>query len=435
MIAEKMITSAIRSVDPYQLITQQLSVEDGTLSFHDQKINLNQYERIYVAGIGKAAGPMASAIEAILTGYTIEGSIIVKYGHRVKLTKIRQFEAAHPVPDQNSLSGTQEIINLVQNAGKNDLVFFLISGGGSALFELLPENISLKDLIDFNQQMLSCGATIEEINTLRKHISLVKGGRFAKLVYPARLVSFILSDVIGDPLESIVSGPTAPDPSTFADVEKILKKYELHSKLPHSVIDIFKTGSQKNTEDTPKPGDSVFKDVQNIIIGNNQLALKDLEETATEAGFEPHILTDRVQGEAKEVAKFWAAIIEYGILNKQADAKPLCIISGGEPTVTLKGSGLGGRNQELALAVLEQLKHVKRPFYFCSVGSDGTDGPTDAAGAWINQDSYLSSQKAGFFPEKYLANNDSYNFFKQTGGLIKTGPTGTNVMDMMFCLL
>lgn len=434
-LAGQMTDSALQAVDPYRLIKSQVHLQQQNFIFHNQKIDLTLFERIYILGAGKAAAPMAAAFEELLGNYLSAGAVIVKYGHGVPLAKIKLLEAAHPVPDQQTLSGSAELLKIARKATEKDLVIFLLSGGGSSLFEQLPENINLDRLSVFNEQLLSCGASIEEINTLRKHISLVKGGRFAGIVSPARLLTFILSDVIGDPIESIASGPTAADSSTFSDVRNILNKYNLRGKIPKSILSEYEMGLKGQVEETPKPGASPFNNVQNIIVGNNQLALDNLQKTAADAGFKAQILTNRLQGEAREIAKFWAALIESAILTKKTESESICLITGGEPTVTIQGSGLGGRNQELALAVLQQLKHIKQPFYFCSIGTDGTDGPTDAAGAWIDQLSFELSQKANLDILAYLNNNDSYHFFDKLGQLIKTGPTGTNVMDMMFCLL
>jgi len=434
-LAGKMIQTALRSVDPYMLIKEQIKLQGSHLILSDQKISLTEYEHIYILGAGKATAAMAEAFEEILTDYISGGKIIVKYEHGRPLKRIEVLEAGHPIPDSESLNATVKLLELANNCTERDLVLFLLSGGGSALLESLPENFNLDDLAEFNKQLLACGAAIEEINVLRKHISLVKGGQFAEVVNPARLITFILSDVIGDPLESIASGPTAPDSSTFADVQYIIEKYDLFRKLPSSILEQFQAGLKGLAPETPKSDAEVFNKVDNIIIGNNRLALNNLKEVAEKSGFKAQILTDRLQGEAREIAKFWAAIIETALIDKRNTSDLVCFIGGGEPTVTLRGPGLGGRNQELVLAVLDQLKHIRQPLYFCSIGTDGTDGPTDAAGAWINHESFAKSQLEKISVQSYLNSNDSYHFFEQIEGLIKTGPTGTNVMDMMFCLV
>ncbi len=434
-LAQEMIQSALKAVDPYKLIRRRVRLEDTILSFNGTQINLASFENIYVLGIGKAAAFMAAAFEDILEIQLSGGAVIIKYGHGTRLKKIKLFEAGHPVPDKNTLYATNQLLQIAESASENDLVIFLVSGGGSALFEFLPDSIHLEHLAAFNEQLLSCGASIEEINVLRKHISLVKGGRFAGIVHPARLESFILSDVIGDAPENIASGPTTPDSSTFSDVRKILIRYRLAETLPEPILSFYKKGLQGRKSETPKKGNVLFKKVHNFIIGNNSLALENLKKRAERAGYKTWLMTKPVQGDIHEVADFWVNKITETMAKKKTEFGKICIIAGGEPTVTLTGDGLGGRNQELVLAVLQQLKHIRQPFYFCSVGTDGTDGPTDAAGAWIDQNSFKRSEKIGLDIDDFLNRNDSYHFFEQTGNLIKTGPTGTNVMDMMFCLL
>ena len=434
-IAQEMVRSSLNAVDPYMLVHNRIHLQGGQLLINDRKIDLSQFKNIYLLGIGKAAAPMAAAFEEILGKNLTKGAVIVKYGHGSALKKVKLFEAAHPVPDQNTLDATKQLLEIAAAATQQDLILFLISGGGSALFERLPVSIALKHLTSFNEQLLSCGASIEKINVLRKHISLVKGGRFAGIVMPARLETFILSDVIGDPVESIASGPTAPDSSTYADAWNIIKSYKLDQTLPAAVLDFFKRGLNGREPETPKPGDVLFGNVRNIILGNNRLALENLRKIAEESGYQTQLVSDRLQGDVREVGKLWAEMIEKALHNKNMKSKKICIIAGGEPTVSLRGDGLGGRNQELALIVLKLLKDVSASFYFCSVGTDGTDGPTDAAGAWIDQDSFKKVEALGLDIDDYLNRNDSYHFFEQTENLIKTGPTGTNVMDIMFCLL
>ncbi len=434
-LAQKLIRASLRAVDPYKLVQTGIPLRGNHLFINGRKIDLSSFKNIYVLGIGKAAAPMAAAFEDRLGNRLTQGAVIVKYGHGSALKKVKLFEAAHPVPDQNTLDATKQLLKIAATATHRDLVLFLISGGGSALFERLPVSIGLQDLKTFNEQLLGCGASIEEMNVLRKHISLVKGGRFAGITMPARLETFILSDVIGDLPENIASGPAAPDGSTFADAWRIITAYGLDRTFPATILNFFKRGLNGKEPETPKPGDILFKNLQNTILGNNRLALDTLQNTAAQAGYQTRIVNDRQQGEVHEVGAFWAEQIKKELRNRKTDSRKICLITGGEPTVSLKGNGLGGRNQELALIVLKLLKDIPEPFYFCSVGTDGTDGPTDAAGAWIDQDSYRIAVKTGLDIDDYLERNDSYHFFEQTGNLIKTGPTGTNVMDMMFCLL
>jgi len=432
--AEQMVKQALRAVDPYTLIQNQVSLKNNILSVSGKEFLLQDFGKIYVIGCGKAAAPMAAAMEDILGDRLHAGAVVVKYGHSEKLKKISLYEAAHPVPDENCLAAGKKLITLAEQAGSSDLVIVLISGGGSALFDQLPSGISLQDLAELNKMLLDCGADIEEINTLRKHISLVKGGRLAGIISPAVTVSLILSDVIGDPLESIASGPSAPDSTSFEDALQILEKYKIKDAVPAAVYRRLKNGSDGKVQDTPKADNTLFDSVYNFIIGSNSIALDALEREAAKAGFNTFILSDRLQGEAGQTAKVLAAILKSSFAGKNSIKPPACLIAGGEPTVTIKGSGLGGRNQELVLAVLLELKKTDIDFYFCSIGTDGTDGPTDAAGAWIDQDSCAKAQKLNLDMQSYLEDNDAYHFFEKMEQLVKTGPTRTNVMDIIFCL-
>jgi len=377
---------------------------------------------------------MALALEELLGDKLTAGAVNVKYGHGQNLKKIKLFEAGHPLPDENTIKNTKEIVQIADQAGKNDLVIVLITGGGSALFELLPEGISLVDLAKVNQLLLSSGAAIDEINAVRKHLSHIKGGQLAKRIAPAKTISLILSDVIGDPVQSIASGPTAPDSTNFAQAMNIITKYALADKAPVKIMNHLKKGLSGEIPETPDAEDAVFKLVTNYIIGNNALALHKLKQAADKNGFNSILLTDQLQGEAREIARLMAGIIKSGMKSGFPVAAPGCILLGGEPTVTLSGKGKGGRNQEITLAILQELKYCTSEFYFCSLGTDGTDGPTDAAGAWIDEKTMTNVKNKNLSMADYLNRNDSYHFFKQIDQLVITGPTRTNVMDLIFCL-
>lgn len=434
-LAKSMIESALKTVDPYYLILEQLKLRGNILQIRNEKeFDLTDFDQIYVIGAGKGTAPMALAVEELLGDKLTAGAINVKYGHGQDLNKIKLFEAGHPILDENTLSNTKEILQIIDQADENDLVIVLITGGGSALLELLPDGIGLNDLANLNQLLLSSGAAIEEINAIRKHLSLIKGGQLAKRIAPARTISLILSDVIGDPLESIASGPTAPDPTTFAQAIDIIAKYGLVDRIPVKIMDYLKNGLNNEIPETPDDQDAVFTLVRNYVIGNNALALNKLKQEAESNGYETVLLTDRVQGEAKEIAKLLAGIIKSGMQSSFPVTSPGCVLLGGEPTVTLSGSGKGGRNQEITLAMLQELKDCKSEFYFCSFGTDGTDGPTDAAGAWIDEKTINKVKNKNLSIVDYLKRNDSYHFFKQIDQLIITGPTRTNVMDLIFCL-
>jgi len=435
-LGKQIYTKAIAAVDPYNLILEHLKIQDQHMWIRGKKLyNLDKIENIYVIGMGKGTAPMAAAIEACLRDNIKKGAVIVKYGHTENLNIIDQYEAGHPVPDQNTLKFTEPLLEIAKEASENDLVIVLITGGGSALLESLPHPIGLEDLADTSRLLLGCGAAIQEINTIRKHISNVKGGRLAQHIWPAKALSLILSDVIGDPLESIASGPTSPDTTTFTHAMDIVQKYNLENTLPKTVFNHLNEGLNTKIEDTPKAGEALFKNITNVIIGNNQLALECVQGTAKENGFKPLIVTDQVQGEAREIAKMISGMIKSTDASGFPIEKPACLIFGGEPTVTIKGDGLGGRNQEIVLAMLDELKDFAGLFYFCSVGTDGTDGPTDAAGAWISNTTNEQVSIKKLKALDYLNNNDAYHFFEDIGQLIKTGPTRTNVMDLMFCLI
>ena len=324
---------------------------------------------------------------------------------------------------------------MIEEAGEKDLVFCLISGGGSALLEKLPPEISLPDLQKTFKLLLDCGAAIEEINTVRKHLSLAKGGQLARVIAPATCITLIISDVIGDPVESIASGPTAPDPTTFQQTWHVIEKYKLVDRLPRAVKNYLKDGIEGENPETLKPGDPIFDKTKNIVLGNNFLSLKTAEQTAGRLGYNTLILSSQIQGEAKEIARAIAGMMSEITATENPLPRPACLLMGGETTVTIRGAGKGGRNQELVLSALISLKSVSAPYILISCGTDGTDGPTDAAGGMISGELWSEIKKLNLKPQQYLDNNDAYHFLEKVNGLIKTGPTGTNVMDIIFALI
>ncbi len=432
--ADQIIKAALNAVDPYHLVREQVIRQGDTLVISEkEQIELSEFDRVFLCGAGKGAAPITRAMEELLSDRLDGGDIIVKYEHLAELQKINLHEAAHPVPDENGLRSTEILLTNLDNLTERDCVFVLLTGGGSALLESLPDEIKLDDLQKLSSVLLQCSATIHEINCIRKHISLIKGGQLARKIYPARCVTLALSDVIGDDLSVIASGPTSPDPTTFDDALIILEKYDVTDKIPAVILNHLKRGSEGKIPDTPKREDQVFKNVTNIVIGNNRLALNKAKETAESLGFKTIILTSMLEGEAREIARVVASIISEVQLTGTPIKKPACILLGGEPTVKIQGTGKGGRNQELALAVA--LSNINEPYVCVSVGSDGTDGPTDAAGAIVDHTTLSRAESAGLNAQEYLKNNDSYNFFAPLGDLIITGPTGTNVMDVIFALV
>ena len=394
------------------------------------KIPLSHYEHILVVGAGKASAPMAQALEEILedVSCTVTGIVSVKYGHTAPTRNIRLMEAGHPVPDENSIRAGTEIAALLDTVDKNTLVINLLSGGGSALLTRPFPGLEYEQIQAMTQVLLDCGAEIHEINTLRKHTSGIKGGRLAELAHPASLVNIILSDVVGDNPEVIASGPGVPDPGSFRDVLAIMDKYGLEKKLPPSISEHFQRGRHDPSLETPKPGASCFQSVQTVLLGNNRAALEAAAVSAENQGVEPLILSSRMSGEARELAKLFAAIA------LDPPRRNLLVVVGGETTVTIRGKGKGGRSQELALSYLDTLLRstLVPDAFFMAAGSDGNDGPTDAAGAIICPED-IRRLLDGPSPTAWLAESNAYQYLSEQGLLYKTGPTNTNVCD--FCFL
>ena len=375
---------------------------------------------------------MAKALEEILADRLTEGLILVKRGHATPLQIARVIEAGHPIPDQSGLEGAAEIIRQLNAASEHDLIVCVFSGGASALLPApAPLDLSQKQLT--TRLLLECGAEIGEINSIRKHLSRSKGGGLARAAYPATLISLILSDVVGDRLDVIASGPTVPDDNRFADGLAVVDRYELAARLPGPVWQYLKDGAAGLHPETPKPGDPIFAKVQNVVVGNNLMALLAARDQAAALGFRALVLTDALQGEARQVGRMLAALGKTVSFSGHPLAPPVCFLAGGETTVTLEGRGKGGRNQELALAAALALQGSSR-ISLLSAGTDGTDGPTDAAGAFADGATCRRARARGLDPGDFLSRHDSYHFFKPLGDLLITGPTRTNVMDII-CLL
>src|SRR5512136_870340 len=435
-VAQQLQQAALAAVDPAEAVYKFASRVGDQILVADRSYNLREFDRVFLIGAGKAAVPMTDAVSEVLRDRLSGGVIITKYHHadRPLPDHIRVHEAGHPVPDQNSVDATHDLATLLRQATPRDLVFCVISGGGSALLTLPAAGITLADLQATTQLLLRAGATIHEINVLRKHLDIVKGGGLARLVSGAPIVTLILSDVIGDDLSVIASGPTVPDPSTFAEAWQIVERFDLADQLPAAVRARLSLGASGGIADTPKPGDPLFAKVQTVIIGSNAQAAQAAEKMARQLKFNTLLLTTQVQGEAREVAKVAAAIAREIARYNQPVAKPACVIVGGETTVTLKGHGLGGRNQEIALAAAIAIDRLPRTL-IAALGTDGTDGPTDAAGAIALGETIRRARSIGLDAQAHLANNDAYHFFQPLGDLIVTGPTGTNVNDLLFILV
>jgi glycerate-2-kinase len=380
---------------------------------------------------------MAKAVLGLRDLVVQRGVVITKYGHRRPddvFANVRVFEAGHPVPDGAGAAATTEALALVDAADARTLVLGLVSGGGSALFVAPAEGITLDEKQEVTRLLLAAGATIGDMNSVRKHLSLVKGGRLAQAAAPARVLSLILSDVIGDPPDVIASGPTSPDPTTYADALAVLDHRGVMARLPASVRLLLRRGSEGASSETPKPGNPLFERVENVIVGSNRLAVAAAARKAVDAGFETTVISSEVEGEARDVGAALARKARDIQATMAIEDRPVCLIQGGETTVMVTGSGKGGRNTELALAFAMEIEGTEG-VCLLSAGTDGTDGPTDAAGAIADGDTIARARAADIDPSACLANNDSYTFFEKTGGLIVTGPTGTNVMDLQIVLI
>jgi glycerate 2-kinase len=432
--ARLIFAAGVAAADPVAAVQHAVVRQHDTLYIAGVPYDLRRYAHVYVVGGGKAGATMAQGLEAILGEWLTGGAVTVKYGHLAPVTRVTLYEAGHPIPDAAGKRGAAAIMNLAQQAGANDLVLCLLSGGGSALLPAPIAGISLAEKQQVTGLLLECGASIDEINVIRKHLSALKGGQLARLVAPATLITLVLSDVVGDRLDSIASGPTVPDPSTYQDCLAIAARYNLLDRLPASVRAHVQRGQSEAYPDTPKAGDAAFTHCQTVVVGSNRLALHAARDTARALGYETLILSASIQGETREIARMHAAIAQEIRQSGAPLAPPACVISGGETTVTLRGRGKGGRNQEFVLAAAPDIAGLERVVVL-SGGTDGTDGPTDAAGAIADGQTVARARTMGLEPEQFLRQNDSYHFFAALGDLLITGPTGTNVMDIHLLLI
>jgi len=429
---ERVLSAALQAVDPHAAVMRSLRRDGNRLAIGGQTYDLNSFHRILVVGAGKAGAPMTQAVADLLGDRLSGGLVIVKDGYADGLQSVGPIElaeASHPLPDERGVAATRRLVELLRDAQTSDLVICLISGGGSALMVAPAPGIRLEDLQALTSVLLACGATIDEINTLRKHLDVVKGGGLAKLAAPATLLALILSDVVGDALDVIASGPTVPDHSTFAQAWQSLERYGLLGQVPVAVIEHLQEGLQGALSETPKTGDRVFSSVQNVIVANNLQAAQAALAQARQEGFNTLLITSYLQGEARQAGQFLAAIARQVATSGEPVRRPACMIAGGETTVTLHGKGKGGRNQELALGAVQGLAGMG-DVALVSLATDGGDGPTDAAGAVVTGHTLERARQAGLDPEAFLEDNDSYGFFDALGDLLRPGPTHTNVNDL-----
>ncbi len=432
-IAEQIFLAGVGSVTPQNLIVRQMSLTGDYLNIGSRIFDLTSINNIYVIGAGKASAKMGAEVERILGGRITSGHIVVKYGFSVDLNYIRVTEAGHPMPDSNGYKATGEILNIARLADVNDLVICLLSGGGSSLLADIPDDCTPDDMLKLNDLLINSGASISEINAVRKHLSRVKGGQLARSVYPADLVNLILSDVPGDPFDVIASGPTVPDPTTFMQAISVLSKFGLKEKAPHRIMKYLEEGTLGIREETPKDGDPIFEKTFNILAGSNKTALDAAGRRAMDFNINAMIIDDQLQGDVKDIADYLVGVA-LKFKSDKNEVKPVCLLFGGETTVKMTGKGKGGRNQHLALLSALLLKGNEGITILCA-GTDGNDGPTGAAGAVVDSDTIPDAVLKKLDPQSYLMKFDSYNFFKKSGGHIITGPTLTNVMDIIVAIV
>ena len=426
--------AGLAAVDPADAILRHMSVSEDVLDISGHQFGLNEFEQVFVVGAGKAGAPMGQALEELLGSRITDGVVVVKEGHGRPLTRIRLHEAGHPLPDDRGISGTREILSVVQGAGERDLVLCLMSGGGSALMVSPAQGITLEDKQAVTRLLLACGADIHEVNAIRKHLSRVKGGGLARMAYPATMISLILSDVVGDDLNVIASGPTVPDTSTFENVLQICRHYGIWEQAPAAIRKRVAEGLQGRVPDTPGSNDPIFHKCTSHLVGTNMQALEAAAKRARRLGYNTVILSSTIQGEAREAAKALAGVAREIRNPGNPLAPPACILSGGETTVAIQGDGKGGRNQEFALAAARAVEGLE-DVVILAAGTDGNDGPTDAAGAIVDGHTVSRAVAKKLNPSEYLNNNDTYHFFQALKDLVVTGPTGTNVMDIYMALV
>jgi glycerate-2-kinase len=454
--AEKIYRAALAEVEPGNCIRKNVIREGTSIIIQKRRFDLSAYENIYLVAFGKAGPAMAKSFMELIGDRVNGGIVVCPPGEKIDLPRLISLEAPHPLPDERSERAAREILDVARRAGEKDLIWILLSGGASAQVCLPSPGVSLKIKRELTRELILRGADIAELNIVRKHQSAVKGGRLAAAAYPARVLSLVISDVIGDDLEAIASGPFHWDSSTFQDALGVLQKYDLWEAAPREVKNIVKDGLSGRIPETLKSGDEVFKRISTFVIGRNAMALEAARLKAERLGFKAFVLTSADRGQVKDAARRYVSILlSHARSEKRND--PLCLLAGGELTLRVKGTGLGGRNQEFALAALleveKQVTALRRydpdlwagfqkkgrlgglDWLIMSLGTDGIDGPTDAAGAWAGPAALGMARALDLNPRRYLEDNDSYHFFQKTGGLIMTGPTGTNVMDirlMMF---
>ena len=431
---DRIFRAGLAAVDPVRSVYRHCRRQGDLLTIDDKTFDLSRFREVVILGAGKAGAPMAAALETLLADRITRGLVVVKYGHVKPLETVELVEAGHPVPDENGLDGAGRVLSVAESADRDTLVIGLLSGGGSALLPLPADGIPLQDKQETTRVLLACGASIHEINTVRKHMSAIKGGQMAAAVCPADLVCLVLSDVVGDDLDIIASGPMVPDRSTFARCMEIVQKYGISDRIPESVMTRLENGAEKKIQETPKPADPLFDRVFHSIVACSRDALDAAAKEAERLGYRPYLLSGAVQGETKDAAMDHMEVARQIQAGRHPVSPPACILSGGETTVTMEIMGKGGRNQEFALKCaleIEGLEHMA----VLSAGTDGTDGPTDAAGGLVDPLSVKRAEACGLNAMHHFEAHDAYPLLEAAGDLYKTGPTLTNVMDLRIVLV
>jgi glycerate 2-kinase len=425
----RILAASIGAVDPGVAVERFVSLSGDILNVAGREYDLADFRRMCLLGIGKGSVPMSSTLARILGERLQAGLVITKHASGIPDFPFAILEGGHPVPDVHSLEAGKKTLEFVSSLGPNDLLLCLISGGGSALVATPREDLSLAEIQALTSALLACGASINEINNLRRRLERLKGGGLVKESNGATIVSLILSDVVGNPLEAIASGPTAPDPTLKRAALELVDKYGLRGKIPASILSVL-----DHSPETPKPGDPIFDKVQNVIVGSNRLAARGALAQAEMEGFHPYLLCNDLQGESRQAANKLVNFLFQAKKTGEPVAPPACIVAGGETTVTVRGNGKGGRNTELALAAVTELADLPGVM-LVTLATDGEDGPTDAAGAVVTGGTFRRADELGLRPKDFLDRNDSYSFFSTLDDLLTPGPTGTNVNDLVFLFI
>ena len=430
--ARAVLGEALRAADPRRLVLRHLKLRGGVLEAAGVRERLG-HGRLALVAVGKAAVPMARAAEEAL-GRTLDEGLAVSTGEGA-LDRVRLLTASHPVPDTRGLAAAAEVESLARGLSSRDVLLVLLSGGASALLPSPAEGIALEDKARTTTLLLRAGATIRETNAVRKHLSRLKGGGLARAAAPARVVTLVLSDVVGDDLSTIASGPTVPDPTTFADALSVLRRHDIFDDVPAPVRERLLAGARGDVPETPKPGDAAFRRVATRIVGSNRLSIDAAAGEARRQGLRPLVLTTRLEGEAREAARVLVAVLRECVESSRPAAPPVCLLAGGETTVTVRGDGQGGRNQELAVAAAQALDGFPVPVVVASLATDGIDGASEAAGGIADDTSAARARALGLAPAAaFLAASDTRNYLGPLGDLVVTGPTGTNVVDVAVLL-